>query len=266
MRMSRFLLVMLGVIALSACGPPVLDTTGGAELYASLEKLENRLEPERRQSLRDSIDYLTNHALAGDDLVPVETVLEAFRDLDGMTAEEIIVLAWTTEVGLLKEKTDELESRRVAGARAQSVLDNIEIGNIMLYPKTGENLRYSMVEVSLRNRTSSTVFMISFQVSLRRANESEPFVAEVAERPVGLGLEPGRAVTLRTDLTDPSWNLAATAGQDAVLLCGVVGIQGRQGRNIASTDYGPTDRYRHQLLQDQLLRLLAAQPPEATTR
>lgn len=254
------LAVTLGVGVLWACGPPVIDTSSGPELFNSIRSVEEALEPDRCEAFRDAVGYLTDGAALAEGVGSVEPILTAFAPLDGLAADEITLMAWTRRVALLRDRIADLEARRFAGESAQAMIRHVEVGHVRLYPRIGHNLDRPLVEAEVRNRTSTTVFGIWFQVSLRRADEAEPWVVEVVHRPIGAGLAPGQTVSLRFELEDEDWLRAAETVPGDVLLCGVVRLAGRRGRVLAATDYGPTDAYLQQLWQARLDELLADRP------
>ncbi len=261
-RSLRLLVAML--LALWACGAPELDTSSAPALVASLEELETSLEPARRETFRDAVDYLTDDATVGIEVGPVEPFLEAFAPLDGLTADAIVTMAWMQRVNELKRGISDLEARATRGAGAQALIDRVELRDVRLFPRGGAARDRPMVEATVHNHTRSSLFGISFQASLRAPDEDVPSVVEVVDRPFDGGITPGQRFSIRFELTDSSWTHVLEDRADAVFVCGIVGLTGRRGRVLAATDYGPTDAYLHEVWRRQLARLLDA-PPEGVS-
>ena len=259
MSWSRGLLAAV-VVAVWGCGSPELDTSSAPALVESLARLEDSVEPDRREAFRDAIAYLTDDATVGIDVGPVEPFLEAFDPFEGLTAEEILTAAWTRRVDDLRERLGDLDARRRAGADAQALIDRVELSDVRLFPIDEGNLERPLVQALVRNGTRSTLFGISFQASLRSAREETPRVVEVVARRIGRGLAPGERVSIRFELDDSRWHRALEAQPDAVFLCGVVLLEGSRGRVLAATEYGPTDAYLHQLWTQRLKQLLSDPP------
>jgi hypothetical protein len=57
MSWSRGLLAAI-LVAVWGCGQPELDTSSAAALVESLARLEESIEPDRREAFRDAIAYL----------------------------------------------------------------------------------------------------------------------------------------------------------------------------------------------------------------
>jgi hypothetical protein len=248
------------LLAVWGCGPPELDTSSGPALVESLALLEESIDPDRREAFREAIAYLTDDATVGIEVGPVEPFLEAFAPFEGLTAEAILTAAWMRRVDDLRERIADLDARSRTGAAAQSLIDRVELSDVRLFPVVEGNLERPLVEAVVQNGTRSTVFGISFQVSLRPAHEETPWVVEVADRPIGRGLPPGQRASIRFELADSRWNRALEAEPDTVFLCGVVRLQGSRNRVLAATEYGPTDAYLHQLWTQQLTTLLNDPP------
>ena len=259
MSWSRGLLAAV-LLSVWGCGPPELDTSSGPALVESLVRLEESIEPGRREAFREAIAFLTDDATVGIDVGPVEPFLEAFAPFEGLTAEEIVTAAWMRRVEDLRERIADLDARSRTGAAAQSVIDHVELSDVRLFPVAEGNLERPLVEAVVRNGTRSTVFGISFQASLRAALEETPSVVEIVDRPIGRGLAPGERASIRFTLDDGRWNRALEAGPGAVFICGVVRLEGAGGRMLAATQYGPTDAYLHQLWKQQLAQLLSEPP------
>jgi hypothetical protein len=259
MSRSRGLLAAV-LVVVWGCGPPELDTSSASALVESLARLEDSIEPDRREAFRDAIAYLTDDATVGIDVGPVEPFLEVFVPFEGLTAEEILTAAWVRRVDNLRECIADLDARRRTGAAARSLIERVELSDVRLFPISEGNLERPLVEAVVHNGTRSTLFGISFQASLRPAHEESPWVIEVVDRPIGSGLAPGQRSSIRFGLDDSRWNRALEARPDAVFLCGVVRLLGSRGRVLAATEYGPTDAYLHQLWTQQLRQLLSAPP------
>lgn len=248
------------VVAVWGCGPPKLDTSSAAALVESLARLEGSVEPDRRADFRDAIAYLTDDATVGIDVGPVEPFLGAFAPFEGLSAEEIVTAAWRRRIDDLRGRIADLDARRSAGAAAQSVIDLVGLSDVRLYPSGEGNVERPLVEAIVHNGTRSPVFGISFQASLRPVQEETPWVIEVVDRPIGPGLAPGQRTPIRFGLDGSRWNRALEAGPDAVFLCGVVRVLGSRGRELAATEYGPTDVYLHELWTRHLGELLGDPP------
>jgi len=263
MRRSRWPLVAVA-FAVWGCGAPELDTSSAPALVASLTELETSLEPDRRETFRDAVDYLTDDATVGIEVGPVEPFLEAFLPLDGLTADAIITLAWMQRVNDLKRGISDLEARATHGAAAQALIDRVEVSDVRLFPHGGAARDRPMVEAVVSNRTRSSLFGISFQASLRPPDEDVPSVVEVVSRPFDGGIAPGQRLAIRFELTDSSWTHTLEDHPDAVFLCGIVRLLGRRDRVVATTGYGPTDAYLHRIWERRLSELLDA-PPEGVS-
>ncbi len=259
MSWNRGILVAV-LVAVWGCGPPELDTSSAASVVESLTRLEESMKPDRREAFRDAIAYLTDGATVGIEVGPVEPFLEAFAPFEGMTAEEILMAAWVRRVDDLRGRIADLDDRSRTSAAAQSLIDHVELSGVRLFPVGEGNLERPLVEAVVRNNTRSTVFGISFQTSIRTADEETPWVIEVVDRPIGRGLAPGERTSIRFGLDDSRWNRVLERESEAVFLCGVVRLEGSGGKVLAATEYGPTDAYLHQLWTRQLARLLSDPP------
>jgi hypothetical protein len=248
------------LVAVWGCGAPELDTSSAPALVDSLARLEESVEPDRREAFREAIAYLTDDATVGIEVGPVEPFLEIFAPFEGLTAAEIVTAAWTRRVDDLRDRIADLDARRRTGASAQSLIDGVELSDVRLFPVSEGTLERPLVEAVVRNGTRFVLFGISFQASLRPAREESPWVVEVVDRPIGRGLAPGQRASIRFELADGRWNRALEEEPDAVFLCGVVSLLGSGNRVLAATEYGPADAQLQQLWTRQLKRLLSDPP------
>jgi hypothetical protein len=263
MKLTRVLPCALVIALLYACSAPTIKTKNPEKLVKSLDKIEKSLEPEELVAFHDAIEYLTGDTGESRDLEAMRGFLEAYATVDGLTAKATVYKAWRSRVDVLNERFSDLETRFAASESDRKKIAGLVVHKFSLFPAQRGTLSQSVIELDIENRTGSRLFNIAFQVSLRDSTEIEPLVVEVVDRAFGFGLPPGqRARGLRVELESSDFKYASDTRGQPVVLCGVVRIDGRRNRTIASSQYGPIDAYLHQALQDQLDGLLAAEPEQ----
>jgi hypothetical protein len=257
---SRLVLAVAGASVLCACGPPRIDATNSKALVKSLDRIEHRLDPDEMAAFQDALEYLANDDGTTRDPELMADILPSFAPLDGMSAVETIHHAWHTRVTRTEARICDLEARHEASKGAREAIAGVVLSDTLLYPADSGALERPLIEVMVENRSRQRLYGIGLQVSLRHRDELEPMVVEEVDCQFGSGFPPHRRTRCRAELNDKEWLSATQLGRDAVLLCGVDRIDGRRGRVIAISSYGPTEEYLHDALKAQLESLLESEP------
>jgi hypothetical protein len=253
--------MMLAMLLLvSACGPPVIETSSREELEESLLKMKEDLDLTTTGQLESAIDYLTEGAKLGEDEAKTEAALTAYSSLQGMSARQIIVTAWDQKVQSFGAQAQELEALLAEHQRNQEILAGVTIDKFRLFKPSPGFLDRPVIELKATNRTGRKITEVQFRASLIKPGEPELLVDERIDQPVYRSFARNQQIKLRIECRDALWRSMLTSCKNCSFHFEVAALRGPGNASIASTDFGAFEKSRLAALQSRLGALRASGP------
>jgi hypothetical protein len=258
-------LMMLALLLLvSACGPPLLETSSREDLQESLFEMKEELDLAATGQLESAIDYLTEGAKFGEDESKWDAVLTAYASLQGMSARQIIVTAWDQKVQSYGKEIEELEALLAEHQRSQELLTGVTIDRFRLFKPSPGFLDRPVIELKATNRTSRKITEVQFRASLINPGEPELIVDERIDQPVYRSFARNQQIKLRIEVQDALWKTMLASCKECTFHFEVAALRGPGNASIASTDFGTFEKSRLAKLQSRLQALQASGPPLGT--
>ena len=244
-------------IALPGCGgpPTTVETSNLSELEQSLAALREQVDPERRELLEESLTYVVGGEAALDaeaqSAFP-DLVLEIYRPIVGMTAEEIIVAAQRTRMIEVQLAVAELEGLEAVTEQDRSVLNRFSLRKGRVYKRNKGFLEWPVIEIRAGNYTEHKVWLIHFRASLLQPGEPEPWLVEEFDQLVLNGLEPAGRQQWRIEPLQEEWVTLIEPHPNLRFTLEVMRLEALGGEVIAATEWGEIEAAKLAIYQQKL--------------
>jgi hypothetical protein len=248
--MKRRLLVFifLGVIALSACAKPKIDTSSDEAMKKSIAKVRDSLPEDRRARFDEALKIVTLTKFKLKIPVPgvpgINVIEEGFRQtLHGKTGDEIIAEAEVIE----KERQEreraqalgeikELEERQIKAEADKSELTKFQVLRSKFYKKKMEPLpEMAIIELTVTNGTQYSVSRAYFRGTLASPGRAVPWLTNDFSHQIRGGIEPGETATWQRRMDMFSQWAVIQVPSDAILTVEVLRIDGPKGEALFSS-------------------------------
>jgi len=255
--LSRLILAAIVVTALSGCerGPTKVETSNLTELEQSLADLGEQVDPARRELFEEALSYL----VGGEASIDAEAqsafpdlVLELYRPIVGMTAEEIIVTAQRTRMIEVQLAVAELEEGRVVSEQARRDLEPFKLRKSRVYKRNKGFLQWPVIELRADNQTEHKVWLVHFRAALLQPGNAEPWLVEEFDRLVLNGLEPGQRALWRVEPLQEEWVTLIEPHPNLRFTLEVTRLEALGGTVIAATDWGEIEAAKLAIYQEKL--------------
>ncbi len=253
----RPVLSVVVVFALSGCKdePIIVETATVSELEQSLADLREQVDPTRRKLFEESLTYL----VGGDASVDAEAqskypdlVLELYRPIVGMTADEIILTAQNTRLIEVQLAVAELEEGRVASEQARKDLEPFALRKSRVYKRNRGFLQWPVIELRAENQTEHKVWLVHFRAALLRPGNAEPWLVEEFDRLVLNGIGPGERALWRVEPEQEEWVTLIDPHPHLRFTLEVMRLEGLGGEVIAATEWGEIEAAKLAIYQQKL--------------
>ena len=246
---QKLSMILCAGIILSGCGDPRINAATDDSMKESIEKVRQSLPQPRREQFDESIKILVfsqidMKQLMADGASGTNTAKDKMKDtINGKTADEVISQAERIraerkekEQAQAIQEIQELENKQQMAERAKVDLASFQIIRSR-FSKVEEKYGSShpVIELTVKNGTSSPVSRAYFKGILTSPNRSVPWVYESFNYQIPGGLEPGEQA---------EWSLAPNmfgewgkvdAPADAILTVEVVQLDGVDGKTLFSS-------------------------------
>jgi hypothetical protein len=260
-RCCTALLLLTLLFLVSACGPPVLETSSKEDLEESLLKMKMDLDLTTTGQLESAISYLTEGAAFAEDQSRWDEVLSAYSSLQGMSARQIIVTAWNQECQTLEKRIRELEILLAEHQRNQELLAGLIIDKYRLFKPNPGFLDRPVIEVLATNGTDRELSKVQFRASLIKPGEPELLVDERIDQPVYRSFNRGSQIKMRIECQHALWRSMLASCKDCSFHFEVSGLLGSGNATLASTDFGAFEKSQLARFRGRLSGLQTSGPP-----
>jgi hypothetical protein len=260
---SRLVMATIVLMALSGCGQPTtVETSNLSELEQSLVDLREQVDPSRSGLFEEALSYL----VGGEATVDAEAqsafpelVLELYRPIVGMTAEEIIVSAQRTRLIEVQLAVAELEEGRVESEQARRDLKPFALRKSRVYKRNKGFLQWPVIELRADNQTEHKVWLVHFRAALLRPGNAEPWLVEEFDRLVLNGIEPGQRALWRVEPLQEEWVTLIEPHPNLRFTLEVTRLEALGGTVIASTEWGEIEAATLAIYQQKLETIRAGE-------
>jgi len=251
-------------IAVSGCerGPTTVETSNLSELEQSLADLREQVDPARRGLFEESLTYL----VGGEATIDAEAqsafpelVLELYRPIVGMTADEIIVTAQRTRLIEVQLAVAELEEGRVASEQARQDLKPFLLRKSRVYKRNRGFLQWPVIELRADNQTEHKVWLVHFRAALLRPGNAEPWLVEEFDQLVLNGMEPGQRALWRVEPLQEEWVTLIEPHPDLRFTLEVTRLEALGGEVIAATEWGEIEAAKLEIYKQKLEQIKSGQ-------
>lgn len=236
-------------ILLAGCSDPKIDASSDEAMKVSVENVRESLPETKRKDFDEAIRVLAFSQIDMKDLIAEGAAgvgnLEGKvrQSLDGKTGEQVIAAAERVRAERRErerqqalEEIVELEAKRAKSESAREQLKQFEVIRSRFYMREREYMgEQPIIELAVRNGTSSAISRAYFQGTLASPDRSVPWHRDTFNYSIPGGIEPGEKA---------SWSLAPNmysdwenidAPVDAVFTVTVEQLDGPDGEAIYST-------------------------------
>lgn len=266
MKYLKLVAVTLIVIAVAACSDPKIDASSDQTMKQSVEKVRASLPEAKRSQFDEALRVLAFSEISMKDLFAegaagVGNIEGKVRQsLDGKTGQEVIAQAEQMKAErkqrerkqALKE-IRELEAKNAKSEKAREQLKQFEVIRSRFHMREREFMgEQPVIELTVRNGTSSAVSRAYFEGTLASPDRSVPWHQDTFNYSISGGIEPGEKA---------SWSLAPNmfsdwgsidAPSDAVFTVTVEQLDGPDGEAIYSArDFSEYDEKRLKELKEE---------------
>jgi len=261
---SRVIMATIVAIAVSGCerGPTTVETSNLSELEQSLADLREQVDPARRGLFEESLTYL----VGGEATIDAEAqsafpelVLELYRPIVGMTADEIIVTAQRTRLIEVQLAVAELEEGRVASEQARQDLKPFLLRKSRVYKRNRGFLQWPVIELRADNQTEHKVWLVHFRAALLRPGNAEPWLVEEFDQLVLNGMEPGQRALWRVEPLQEEWVTLIEPHPDLRFTLEVTRLEALGGEVIAATEWGEIEAAKLEIYKQKLEQIKSGQ-------
>jgi hypothetical protein len=254
---SRVIMATIVATAMSGCErkPTTVETSNLSELEQSLADLREQVDPARRGLFEESLTYL----VGGEARIDAEAqsafpelVLELYRPIVGMTAEEIIVTAQRTRLIEVQLAVAELEEGRVASEQARQDLKPFVLRKSRVYKRNRGFLQWPVIELRAENKTEYKVWLVHFRAALLRPGNAEPWLVEEFDQLVLNGMEPGQRALWRVEPLQEEWVTLIEPHPNLRFTLEVTRLEALGGEVIAATEWGEIEAAKLEIYQQKL--------------
>lgn len=261
---SRVIMATIVATAVSGCerAPTTVETSNLSELEQSLADLREQVDPARRGLFEESLTYL----VGGEATIDAEAqsafpelVLELYRPIVGMTADEIIVTAQRTRLIEVQLAVAELEEGRVASEQARQDLKPFLLRKSRVYKRNRGFLQWPVIELRADNQTEHKVWLVHFRAALLRPGNAEPWLVEEFDRLVLNGMEPGQRALWRVEPLQEEWVTLIEPHPDLRFTLEVTRLEALGGEVIAATEWGEIEAAKLEIYKQKLEQIKSGQ-------
>ena len=242
-------------MVLSGCEPEKVETTTVSELESSLAALYAQVDPSRRKLLDESVAYVVGGEAVFDaeaqSAFP-ELVLEIYRPIEGMTAEEIIVSAQRTRLIEVQLALGELEEKRATSGDAGQILKRFTLEKSRVFKRNRGFLEWPVIELRAGNNTDQKVWLIHFRAALLKPGSAEPLLVEEFDQLVLDGLAPEQRALWRIEPLQEEWISLIEPHPDLRFTLEVMRLEGLGGSVIGATEWGEVEAAKLAAYQQKL--------------
>lgn len=250
MRVISLFAALSMTLLVGGCGEPKVDGSSDQALKDSIKKIAGSLDPAGKSKFEDDVAVVAFSKL---DIAAVmngtsnseQQLLKARQDLDGKTAKEISNAAekiraerQAREKEQAAQEISELQAKLAKAEKDKSELEKFQIlkSRFSLRDEEYSYRKQPIIELSVRNGTSSAVSRAYFKGTIASPGRSVPWFTDSFNYQISGGLEPGESAT---------WSLApnmfsdwgkVNAPKDAVFTVEVYKIDGPDGESLYSSE------------------------------
>lgn len=249
--MKKIYLICTVFLALQyGCSDPRIDATSMEAMEESAKKIEAQLPEDEKERFRESLASLTAERVIGkafamslqgaDDSEIEKSVMESVKDLNGLTAQEIIDKADRTlaerrkrEFQQIEREIAELLERKRLASEAEEMLAGFEVQNSSFYFRESSFTTQPIIELWVKNNTGHAVSRVYFEGTLATPGRSVPWLEDDFNYSISGGLEPGEDATWKLAPNQfGEWGRAPKDRKDMVLTVKVTRIDGADGEAL----------------------------------
>lgn len=266
MRISKTVLFLAVVLAVSGCSEPTIDASDKKSLKSSVENVRNSLPDSRKDEFDNAFQLLAMSQIDFADLMAEgqtdSGLLEQrMRDsVHGKTAEEVISEADRIQAERrAKERQQaiaeitELQEKRKKAESARDELKNFDVKRSRFYLRESDfGRKKPIIELTVRNGTQHAISRAYFEGTIASPDRSVPWLQEDFNYSIPGGLEPGETAewSLAPNMFSGWGNVDAPA--DAVFTVTVERLDGPDGEPVLSTqDFTERDAKRLEELREE---------------
>jgi len=234
-------------MAVSGCERERMEIRNVNELESSLTALGEQVEPGRRGLLDEAITYLVGGEASLD--VDAKTafpdlVLELYRPILGMTAEEIIDSAQRTRLIEVQLAIAEFEEKQLTSEQNVQDLRRFTLEKSRVFKRNRGYLEWPVIEFRAGNNTDQRVWLIHFRAALLRPGAAEPLLIEEFDQLVLDGLAPDQRALWRIEPLQEEWISLIEPHPDLRFTLEVMRLEALGGKVIAATEWGEVETAR----------------------
>lgn len=260
----RLVLAVVVAVSFSACKdePTMVETSSLSELEQSLADLREQVDPTRLALFEEALAYLVGGEGEVDPEAQAaypELVLEIYRPIVGMTAEEIIATAQNTRLIEVQLAVAELEEGRVGSVQARKDLKAFGLRKSRVYKRNRGYLQWPVIELRAENNTDQKVWLVHFRAALLQPGNAEPWLVEEFDRLVLNGMEPGQRALWRVEPDQEEWVTLIEPHPNLRFTLEVTKLESLGGEVIAATDWGEIEEAKLEIYQQKLERIRAGE-------
>lgn len=246
-------------LLLAACTKPSIDTSSDEAMKASVAKVRESLPESKRAEFDQALQVLAFNqldfaSLFKDGMTGTSTTLDNVKStLNGRTGEQVIDEAGkivaerrTKEREQALAEIEELQTKKASSEVAKAQLTKFEVTRSKFYKRQRDFLgNQPVIELTVRNGTSSAVSRAYFLGTLASPGRSVPWIKDTFNYEISGGLEPGEEArwTLAPNMFSDWGKVNAPA--DAVFTAEVERLDGADSKALYSTqDFTEEDEER----------------------
>jgi hypothetical protein len=264
MRIIHSVFALFALLMIVSCTPSI-DGSSEETFQASVKKMKEGLSDEDKAAFEEALQLMAMDGFSFADPLQgekgAEKILEDYTEaLDGLTASEVIAKGEAIKAEQERKKKEqarleieELYQKKQDAETQKEQLQGFEVTQSKFYKRKDYfGSPEPIIELTVKNGTSSAISRAYFKGTLASPNRSVPWLTDDFNYQIAGGLEPGESTT---------WNLApnqfsdwgtVNAPKDAILTVEVLRIDGPDGEALYSTlEFGAEEAERlHTLLEN----------------
>jgi hypothetical protein len=229
----------------------------------SIERVRAKLPAEKKEKFDQAVMTLALKDVAQSGLLglasktPAQLQAQAARELNGKTADEVIVAAEAIraaerakQLAQIRGEIKELEDKKVGAEKAIAELAKFEVRRSRFYKDTSGFLPKPIIEMTVTNGTGSPISRAYFVGTLASPGRAVPWLKHDLNYQVPGGLEPGETANWRLSPNIfTEWNVDAP--KDAVFTVSVARLDGADGKVLFDGTWSEENEARLEALRKQ---------------
>jgi hypothetical protein len=257
MRIIYSAFALFALLMIVSCTPSI-DGSSEENFQASVKKIKEGLSDEDKAAFEEALQLMAMDGFSFADLLQgekgAEKILEDYTEaLDGLTASEVIAKGEAIKAEQERKKKEqarlEIEElyRKKQDAKTQKEqLRGFEVTQSKFYKRKDYfGSLEPIIELTVKNGTSSAISRAYFKGTLASPNRSVPWLTDDFNYQISGGLEPGESTTWKLAPNQFSDWGTVDAPKDAILTVEVLQIDGPDGEALYSTrEFGEEEEER----------------------